>query len=332
MRHLSKLFFLAGIILFICTFSIALYFSQRMDNYGKATIGSQIPSYKYHFVLVPEEMDNDYWRLIEKGAREAAKEKHVLLEYAGPRQGNIDEHLKTLEKAAASNVDGIITQSLNEKEFPPLINNLIEQGIPIVTIDTDSENSKRISYIGTNNYYSGFIAGTKLLEDTKGIVNVGIITGSFHSSNQKLRVDGFKEAVKNEERVNIVAIEDSKISRIRAAEKTNLILNQHPDINAFFGTSALDGIGIAQIVKQMQREDIYIIAFDTLSETIEFMEEGVINATVSQQPFEMGYQAVELMVQLLEGKKVQEINYTDSLIIEKEDLPSDSELGEDNHD
>ena len=46
----------------------------------------------------------------------------------------------------------------------------------------------------------------------------------------------------------------------------------------------------------------------------------------------MGYQAVELMVQLLEGKKVQEINYTDSLIIEKEDLPSDSELGEENHD
>ncbi|MFC4321469.1 sugar-binding protein [Litchfieldia salsa] len=327
MRHLSKLIFLTGIILFLFTFSIAVYFSQRMNNYGETSVNSKIPNYKYHFVLVPEEVDNDYWRLVEKGAQEAARKNHVLLEYVGPKQGNIDEHLKTLEKAAASNVDGIITQSLNEEEFPPLIDSLIDQGIPVVTIDTDSENSKRISYIGTNNYYSGFIAGTKLIEDTKGEVNVAIITGNFHSSNQSLRVDGFKEAVKHEERIKIVAIEESKISQIRAAEKAYQILNEYPQVNAFFGTSALDGIGIAQIVQQLNRDYIYIIGFDTLKETIEYIKDGVINATVSQQPFEMGYQSVELMVQLLEGKKVPEINYTDTLIIQKEDLSSDKQIG-----
>ena len=299
-----------------------------MYNYGDTSADAEIPIYKYHFVLVPEEIDNDYWRLIEKGAKEAAKKNDVLLEYVGPRQGNIDEHLKTLEKAAASSVDGIITQSLNEEEFPPLINNLIDQGIPIVTIDTDSENSKRISYIGSNNYYSGFIAGRKLLEDTKGQVNVAIITGNFHSSNQKLRVDGFRDAVKKEERINIIAIEESKISQIHAAEKAYQILSKYPHVNAFFGTSALDGISIAQIVKQSQRDHIYIIAFDTLNETIDYIREGVINATVSQQPYEMGYQSVNIMVQLLEGKKVPEINYTDTLIIQKEDLPSPKESGE----
>lgn len=66
----------------------------------------------------------------------------VLLEYVGPKQANIDVHLKTIEMAAVSKVDGIMTQGLDD-QFTPLINRVIEQGIPVVTVDTDTENSKR---------------------------------------------------------------------------------------------------------------------------------------------------------------------------------------------
>ncbi len=53
-------------------------------------------------MLVPEELDNDYWRLVEKGAKAAAKELGVDLEYIGPRQANIDEHLRILKKRCGS--------------------------------------------------------------------------------------------------------------------------------------------------------------------------------------------------------------------------------------
>lgn len=321
MRRLSLALYVIGFILFAGTFLCAVYFSVKMND-GQTNVSrvGDIPTYRYHFVLVPEEIDNDYWRLVDQGAQAAAKEHHVLLEYIGPKQGNIEEHLKTLEMAAAAKVDGIITQSLNEQQFTPLINELVEQGTPVITIDTDAEQSKRNSYIGTNNYYSGFLAGKKLLADMEGEVNVAIITGNFHSSNQQLRVNGFQDFIKNEPRVKVVAIEESAISLIRASEKANQILTKYPEVNAFYGTSALDGIGIAEAVKRLDRDDLYIIGFDTLKETLTFIQDGTIDATVAQQPYQMGYDSVQLMVDLMEGKSVSELNYTDTFIVTKEDV------------
>nr|WP_249310497.1 sugar-binding protein [Bacillus sp. FJAT-49736] len=304
-------------------FSAAVLYASKMNEVSKKTNAGTIPSYKYHFVLVPEEMDNDYWRLVEKGAKAAAKKHHVLLEYKGPKQSNIDEHLKELKIAGASRVDGILTQGYNDQQFSPVINNLENKGIPVITVDTDAPSSNRRAYIGSDNYYSGFIAGKALVADTKGKINVAIITGSFQASHQQLRVKGFKDAIRKEKRVKIIAIEESKITRIRAAEKANKIITEHPETNAFFGTSALDGIGIAQTVEHLNRQDsMYIIAFDTIEDTINDIEKGVIDATVMQKPYEMGYKAVEMMVEIEEGKRTIKINYTETRVIHKSDLPT----------
>ncbi|WP_349305587.1 sugar-binding protein [Bacillus sp. FJAT-49736] len=319
----SKLLYVIGFILFIGLFSAAVLYASKMNEVSKKTNAGTIPSYKYHFVLVPEEMDNDYWRLVEKGAKAAAKKHHVLLEYKGPKQSNIDEHLKELKIAGASRVDGILTQGYNDQQFSPVINNLENKGIPVITVDTDAPSSNRRAYIGSDNYYSGFIAGKALVADTKGKINVAIITGSFQASHQQLRVKGFKDAIRKEKRVKIIAIEESKITRIRAAEKANKIITEHPETNAFFGTSALDGIGIAQTVEHLNRQDsMYIIAFDTIEDTINDIEKGVIDATVMQKPYEMGYKAVEMMVEIEEGKRTIKINYTETRVIHKSDLPT----------
>lgn len=322
MIRLTRIFYVIGVILFIGLFSVAVVYAFKMNEVSKKTNSGLIPSYKYHFVLVPEEMDNDYWRLVEKGAQAAAKKHHVLLEYKGPKQSNIDEHLKELKIAGASRVDGILTQGYNDQQFSPVIDNLENKGIPVITVDTDAPSSNRRAYIGSDNYYSGFIAGKTLLADTKGKINVAIITGSFQASHQQLRVQGFKDAIQKEKRVKIIAIEESKITRIRAAEKANKILTEHPETNAFFGTSALDGIGIAQTVVHLNRQNsMYIIAFDTIPDTINDMKKGIIDATVMQEPYEMGFQSVEMMVTIEEGKRVPKINYTETRVIHRSDLP-----------
>ncbi|WP_066368990.1 sugar-binding protein [Neobacillus fumarioli] len=321
MSRLAKLVYMAGVLSFIVSCSFTVFYGYMVLAHKPAEVKDGGIKYKYHFVLVPEEMDNEYWRLVEKGAQAAAKKYGVLLEYVGPKQANIDVHLKTIEMAAVSKVDGIMTQGLDD-QFTPLINRVIEQGIPVVTVDTDTENSKRFSYIGTDNYYSGYLAGKALIADTKGHANVAIITGSFYKNHQQERVKGFKDAVKSEKGIHIIDIQESEISRVRAAEKAYQILQNHPNVNAFFGTSALDGVGIAQVVEQYKKPgQIYIISFDTLPETLEYIRKGTIQATVVQEPYEMGYGAVKLMIDLINGKKVPSIVHTDTRILRAKDLP-----------
>ncbi|AGT33540.1 LacI family transcriptional regulator [Geobacillus genomosp. 3] len=320
----KRLFYGGGIVALIGSASFTAYCAWNVyayPNEGKERTTAATED-RYHFVLVPEELDNDYWRLVEKGAKAAARELGVDLEYIGPRQANIGEHLRILEKAAAAKVDGIITQGLTEKEFVPAINRVADKNIPVVTIDTDAPTSRRTAYIGTDNYYAGFIAGRALAEDMHGKATVAIITGSLTAAHQQLRVRGFQDAVKHEKGIRIVAIEESHITRVQAAEKAYTILKKHPDVNAFYGTSALDAIGIAKVVERFRREgETYIIGFDTLPETIRYLQKGTIAATVVQEPYEMGYKAVKMMADIVAGRDVPAVTNTETKVIRKEDLP-----------
>jgi ribose transport system substrate-binding protein len=321
MSGLTKAAYGVGVLCFLVSCAFSVFYGYKVVSHDLPAEDKAAEKYHYHFVLVPEELDNDYWRLVEEGAQKAAEEHGVLLEYAGPKQANIDEHLKTIEMSMASKVDGIITQGLSDEQFTPLINRVVEK-LPVITIDTDAANSNRMAYIGTDNYYSGFLAGKALIADTHGQANVAIITGSFYANHQQQRVQGFQDAVKSEEGIKIITVEESEISRVRAAEKAYQIVTDYPKVNAFYGTSALDAIGIAQVVEKFREPDqVYIIGFDSLPETLKYISEGTIKATVVQEPFEMGYKAVAMMIDLIEGKKVPPVIHTDTRIMREEDLP-----------
>lgn len=323
MGRFSIMVYTFGILFFLVSCSFSIFYGYKVVTHDLPVEANTVNKYKYHFILVPEELDNEYWRLVEKGARAAAKEYGVLLEYVGPKQANIEEHVKTIEMSAASKVDGIITQGLSEEQFTPLINGVVAKGIPVITVDTDISNSNRLAYIGTDNYYSGFLAGKELIKATNGKANVAIITGSFYAKHMQQRVQGFQDAVKTERGIKIVTVVESEISRVKAAEKTNQILQDYPEVNAFFGTSALDGIEIAQVIEKYNKQDqIYIIGFDTLPETIDYIRKGTIKATVVQEPFEMGYGAVKMMIDLAEGNPVPPIVHTNTRIMTLADLPS----------
>ncbi|GGB41834.1 sugar-binding protein [Fictibacillus barbaricus] len=277
--------------------------------------------YDYHFVLISEEADNPYWRLVEKGARDAAKIYNVYVEYLGPNQADNTEQLQYMDQSIAGNVDGLIIQGVKNERFDKLVNKAFEKGIPVVTVDTDAPESERAVYVGSDNYRSGMLAGEAFIKDTQGEQLVGIVTGRFESSSQQLRIQGFKDAIQQHKRMKIVATKESKITKSGAVQATYDLLREHPDLTAFYGTSALDGTGIAQVVNQLQLNP-YIISFDILPQTIELLENGSIDATVAQYPYQMGYKAIEMLLHLERGEHPGELQFTKTKIVRSEHTPS----------
>ncbi|GGE45009.1 hypothetical protein GCM10011391_24820 [Pullulanibacillus camelliae] len=311
------------LICFIISFSLSIYFYLKaLNNNARLTDGKPIQSPAYHFILIPEEMDNPYWHLVEEGAKAAGAKIDAAIEYKGPVQTNMEEHIDAIDTAIAAKVDGIITQGTPNPKMTAVINAAIQKGIPVITIDSDDPNSRRVAYIGTNNFKAGYQAGKALVKATHGKAEVGVVTGNFDSANEKQRVAGFKKAISEAPDVHIVDVEESHITRVRAAEETYNMLIKYPKINAFFGTSALDGTGISAIVEQLARKkDTYIMAFDTLKDTQALIKKGNIDATVSQEPYQMGYKSVMMLLDILKGKQVKPLNYTDSKILHASDLP-----------
>ncbi|WP_449539150.1 sugar-binding protein [Ferdinandcohnia sp. Marseille-Q9671] len=315
------------ILSFVTAVGFSVYFYNQIQRYTQEmeeAISSDTHLPKYHFVLIVEELKHDYWRLIEEGAKDAEKKYDIFIEYVGPERSNPEEQLKLFDKAIKSRVDGIIVQGLNE-EFTELINKSERQGIPVITIDTDSPESMRHAYIGSDNYVAGQLAGKALVEDTNGKATVGIITPSLDNPHHRQRVQGFKDVVEKEDGIEIVAINESKITRVEAEEKAYNMLLEHKNITAFYGTSSYNGIGIVSAAKSLQKQDdIYVITFDPIGENLELLRNGDIDAIVQQHPYEMGYVSVERMFDLMNGTQIQEVLHTNSSIIRNSSIQSEA--------
>lgn len=143
MNHHTKIYVysLAG-LLFLSSLIAMLYFGYKTFYIEK--VESSQPAYSYHFALVAEETENNYWRLVEKGAKQAAAEKGIYLEYIAPNKADNDQLLKLFDRMIAAKVDGIIVQGIEGERFVDLVHKGVERNIPVITIDTDVPSERKV--------------------------------------------------------------------------------------------------------------------------------------------------------------------------------------------
>lgn len=316
-KNTKVLMSIIGGILFVSSFIGMIIYGYKTFYIEEKVITSN--DYRYHFALVSEEIDNEYWRLIERGAKEAAAEHDIYLEYVGPLKADNDQLLKLLDRMISVKVDGIITQGVEGQRFVDLVQKGIERGIPIIAVDTDVKSSARKAYVGTDNFFAGQLAGKTVIDNTTGEQYVGIVTGRFDAINQQERLAGFKDAIQATDRIHIVGIHESNITQIGAAQATYSLLKEYPSITVLVGLSALDGIGMVEGLHEIApNKDVYMIAFDILPETLKLIRTGKINATIAQYPEEMGYEAIEAMIQLQQHSLLDSEIFTRTIVVEKE--------------
>lgn len=209
---------------------------------------------------------------------------------------DVESQLAAIEALLAEEVSGIALAPCNDERIRERINQLWERGIPTVTFNTDIENSRRIAYVGSNYTKSGATAAGLLQLMTPKKVHVGIISGSSNILCHTERIAGFTEALTPyREHIQITKIVEVHDDETESYEKTTQLLMEHPEINALF--FAAGGVyGGCRSVKELNRQnDICVITFDKVPTTIELLMEGVIAATICQQPKLQGSKPLALL-------------------------------------
>lgn len=90
-------------VIFLISFFLMLFYGKETFYIEKEAVSRQV--YDYHIALVTEEVGNDYWSIIEKGATKEAASQRVYLEYVGPRQTDVEEKLETMDRMISAKVD-----------------------------------------------------------------------------------------------------------------------------------------------------------------------------------------------------------------------------------
>ncbi|NHN34483.1 substrate-binding domain-containing protein [Paenibacillus agricola] len=270
-----------------------------------------------HVVLIAQERDNPFWRTVEKGAEEAAAQLGMKIDYMGPIRINPSEQTNLLEKSIAAKPNAILVQGIKNQQYDQLISKALDQGIPVITVDADEPESRRLAYVGTDNREAGKRMGELVVKEAGRKGGIGVIIGSELAENQQLRLEGFRSIISNTPGFEIVAVRSSNISRIQSAKQTEAMLNQYAGIQTMVGFSSLDAAGIVEGMKVTNRADVRVYGFDDLEETKQGIAHGAIQASVVQQPQEIGSKAVYLLDEFFKGSSLPVQNFTTTDILDK---------------
>jgi len=261
-----------------------------------AVIGLASCQTPYHdqeerYVFVASNVNLPYWQEAQAGLTDAAKQLGVKSELTGPEKFDPQEQLRAFQKVVESKPAGIMISVTRPELFQDAINAAIAQGIPVITVDSDAPNSKRIMFVGTDNFRAGGESTKCMADNLKGQGQVVVITipGQL---NVDERLRGVNETLKKYPGIKIVqAIDDKGDPRV-ANDNIAALLKAKAKIDGIISLEASGGSGAAEALHRLDVK-IPIVGFDKDPETLDWIDRDGITATVTQKPYVMAYYALK---------------------------------------
>lgn len=246
---------------------------------------------------------SDFWTIARKGTEKADAELNdVTVEFRVPGDGTAAEQKRLLDDLLAKGVDGIAVSPVDPENQTQALNETAKR-VLVVTQDSDAPKSDRAFYVGTDNIAAGRVAGGLIKEALPQGGKIMLFVGKLDARNAQERQQGIREALQGSN-IEILDVRTDDTDRVRAKSNVSDTLVRHPDVAGLVGLWSYNGPAILNAVQDANKlGQVKIIAFDEEDETLAGVKQGAIFATVVQQPFEFGYQAIKLMQQYLKGDK-----------------------------
>ncbi len=265
---------------------------------------------------------SDFWTIARKGTEKADTElTDVTVEFRIPADGTAAEQKRIVDDLLAKGIDGIAISPVDPVNQTQLINETAKHTL-VVTQDSDAPQSDRTAYVGTDNVAAGRQAGGLIKEALPDGGRIMLFVGKRDARNAQERWQGIREALQGS-KIEIIDVRTDDTDRVRAKSNASDTLVRYPEVKALVGLWSYNGPAILNAVKEAGKANqIKIICFDEEDETLAGVKEGAIYATVVQQPFEFGYQAIKMMAQVLTGDRsgipASKQVFVPTLVIKKE--------------
>lgn len=246
------------------------------------------------YYLVASNIKIPYWQSAFAGLQRATSELGVRAEMVGPDSYSPILQRDHFKRVLAEKPAGIMISAADPELMKPEIDAAVAAGIPVITMDSDVPGSRRLFFIGTNNFQAGLMGGRVLAQklNRKGQVIVYTIPTQ---ANLVERLRGYEEALAPTE-IKVVQTIDIRGDPTVAFDRTMEIIEKSKlNIDAFVCLEATAGKEVAEVLERRKAEGTTVIAMDTDKETLDWIEKGRIAATIAQKPFTMAYVGLRML-------------------------------------
>jgi ribose transport system substrate-binding protein len=261
---------------------------------------------KTTIALILKMGQGDYWNTVKMGAEAAAKEFDVNLRVSASKDElDVQGQIELINQALGQGKAGaLVLAASDSKEMTAVIERAGSLHTPVIAIDSEIDSPRVKSFIGGDHVIAGRIAGERLIELAGEKSRVAII-GDQGSGNTDQSIQGIMEVIRQYPEVNVVAKEYVNSDPERASELTRSLIADKGSIDGIVALNENVCVGVAEAIKQLGLTGkVKIIGFDSNVEELEYLQDGVIQATVIQNPFSIGYLGVKYAMQALNNKKI----------------------------
>jgi len=263
--------------------------------------------------LVLKTLNHPFFVDMRRGAQEAADRLGVTLQVqAAEREIDVDKQMQIVENMLQTGIDVLAITPSGSREIVSALVKASKANVPIVIVDTrlDAKAAaaagvKPQTFIGSDNYEGGKLAGEYVVSSSGGKARVGILEGIPGHETGDSRLRGFRDAVAKAPGITIAASQPANWERDQGFNVFQNMLQAHRDIDTVFAASDLMALGAIEAIAAAGRTGrIRVVGFDALDDAKKAVEAGTMAATVAQFPYDMGKAAVESAVKILAGEKL----------------------------
>ncbi len=288
---------------------------------------------KYRIAVIPKGTTHIFWKSIHAGAVKAKQEFQELgveIKWIGPlKEDDRESQIKVVENFITRGVSGIVLAPLDDTALQRPVRDAVNNGIPVVIIDSGLKGEDYVSFVATDNYIGGRKGGEHLAKILNGKGKVIMLRYQEGSASTMKREQGFLDVLK-EKYPQIEVVSANQYGRATTESARRASENLLAPLRTADGGLTIDGIfcpnesttfgmllalqdsGLAGKVKY--------VGFDSSERLVKGLETGEIHGLVLQDPINMGYLGVKTMVKHLQGEKVEKRIDTGSRVATPENM------------
>lgn len=252
--------------------------------------------------LVLSTLDNPFFVTLKDGAQEKADELGYILTVLDSQNDSAKE-LSNIEDLIARKVDLILINPTDSDAVGNAIKLANDAGILVITLDRGANSGEVMTHIASDNIAGGKMAGEYIIEKLGGKGKVVELEGIAGTSAARDRGEGFNSAISTSD-IEVVAKQVADFDRTKGLTVMENILQAQPEIDAVFAHNDEMALGAIKAIEASGRT-IMVVGFDATDDAVKSVQDGIMAATVAQQPNLIGSKGVEMADKALKGETLE---------------------------
>jgi len=248
-------------------------------------------------------LNNPFFVTLRDGAQTAASKAGVKL-VVTDAQNDASKQQNDIQDFITKQVDAILVNPVDSDAVVPAVQAANNANIPVLALDRGASGGKLASLIASDNVQGGKMAGEELFKLVKS-GNVVQLEGIPGTSAARDRGAGFKQALDAQSSIKLAASQSAEFDRTKALDVFQNLLQAHPEMKGVFAQNDEMALGAVKALGTRAGTSVVVVGFDAIPDALKAIQDGKMNATIAQQPAEMGRLGVENAVKVLDGQSVQ---------------------------